>query len=225
MSAKQVNSLETMLSKAYQLYQGVRILKSPEDLTPVLKLSNSLLNQATQSELAEFSDKIRWTPEAVAAIESRYRLVIPNLTELMMFPKGTLGHEFAQYLHYENIDPRDISTPPVDDDLSYVAAHLAETHDLWHLLTGFASDLDGEAGLAAFAAAQYGSPFQYSIVAGTLLIGLQRAPWALASRMTAITKGWQMGLNSYPLLGVRWGEDWETPLERLKARFLLADNY
>ena len=58
-----------------------------------------------------------------------------------------------------NLDPKDILVPEnVGSDFDYVRAHLRETHDVWHPVTGFDTDVAGELGLQAFYLAQFQAP-------------------------------------------------------------------
>lgn len=225
MSLPSVKKVEGMIFNGYQVYQGLRILRDRTRLDRVLALSDALLKRATQEDLDTLTQHIRWSPEAVAAIEERYRLEIPEVDQLLGFPENSLGREFGRFLQQNGINPAEVKPPEVSDDLTYLAAHLAETHDLWHLVTGFSVDLNGEAGVAAFAAAQYASPFQYAIIAGTLLTGVHKTPWDLGRRMDAITRGWTLGKKAYPLLGIRWDEMWELPLADVRRRLGIACDF
>src|SRR6185312_7711782 len=79
---------------------------------------------------------------------------------LAALPAGTRGREFAVFLRRHGITP-DSFRPPApyfDDASAYVPLRLRQTHDLWHLLTGYAPDTCGEFMLSAFIFAQVGAP-------------------------------------------------------------------
>lgn len=213
------NRVQDVILKGFQLYQGIKLVQDPTDLSRVLSLSDSLLANATPADLEKFASLIRWSPDAVEAVETRYRFEIPGVEQLLSLSPGSLGHALGEFCNTHNLDPKAVRPPEVHDDLTYLAAHLSESHDIWHVVTGFAPDLDGEAGVAAFSAAQYGSPFQFAIVAGGLLTGIQKTPELLGSRMDSIVKGWELGKTSTPILGVRWGDLWETPLVEIRKTY------
>ena len=84
---------------------------------------------------------------------------------LRALPTGTLGREYALMMDRNGLDPASIPTMPDDDEGKYVRAHLYETHDLWHVVTGFGTDVAGELGLQAFYQAQLPGKLPSAILA------------------------------------------------------------
>jgi ubiquinone biosynthesis protein COQ4 len=103
-----------------------------------------------------------------------------------------------------------------------VRAHLYETHDFWHVMTGFDTDVAGEVGLQAFYLAQF--PARLAAV----LIGLMFLNTFLYRfddrdrRMDAMVRGWKLGRDARPLFGVRWDTMWSTPLADVRAQYRLC---
>jgi ubiquinone biosynthesis protein Coq4 len=104
------------------------------------------------------------------------------------------------------------------DDHSFLRAHLYETHDVWHVVTGFATDWRSEIGLQAFYLAQIPGPLS----AALLGVGcLRLAAYDMKSRdgvMDAVVHGWTMGKRARAFFGVRWNHLWSTPLDEVRAR-------
>ena len=94
--------------------------------------------------------------------------------------------------------------------------HLYQTHDLWHVLTGFKTNPSGELGLQAFYYAQYSLPLPILLIAAGLLNGLLYHPNDVTNRLNEIQKGWQMGKNAEQLFGFPWAEHWDTPVDVLR---------
>jgi ubiquinone biosynthesis protein Coq4 len=209
--------LRDRVLSGYQLYQGLRLIDDPYDLDRVLSISDTLLRYAKAEDVQKVMDGVRWSPDGVSAVEERYRLQVPDRRELLEKPKGSFGQAFGEFLETHGIDPRADRPPEVVDDLTYLAAHLSETHDIWHVVTGFPPTLDGEAGLAAFGAAQTGSPFQSAIVAGVMINALRDRPWEIGAVLEAISRGWDMGKRAKPFVGVRWERFWFTPLRDVRG--------
>ena len=61
-------------------------------------------------------------------------------------PEGTLGHGYYRFLHDQGLSPAPFEDIPYDGDplIRYGILRLRQTHDLWHVLTGYAMDTRGE---------------------------------------------------------------------------------
>lgn len=64
-----------------------------------------------------------------------------------MLPVGTFGYEFARHALSRGISPNPVETMPAPDDGDWLMAYMYETHDLWHVLTGFYYNIEGEFGV------------------------------------------------------------------------------
>ena len=192
------------------------LVKDPNRLNDVFVISDSMMKPHL---LQKIIDHIKDDPQAAAALRDRPRIGKLDLDALHAYPKGTLGHEFAAHMKANNLDPSAIPTEPAEDERAFVHAHLYETHDVWHAVTGFHTDVAGELGLQAFYFAQIPSR-----LAGTLLTGglINMMLWNFDDRerrVEAIARGWTMGRKAKLLLGVRWNELWNEDLGELRARF------
>lgn len=179
--------------------------------------------------LAAASDRTRRTvleeltadPQVAAALRQKRRLARIELSRLAALPEGTLGRAFHQHMTANQISPEPLPRLPASDDLAYFRAHVRETHDLWHVVTGFAADVPGELGLQAFYLAQMPHHLAPLILAGGLL---QAGTSALAQRnlrMREIVRGWLLGRAAAPLFGVPWDELWAVPIAEIQARYRL----
>jgi ubiquinone biosynthesis protein Coq4 len=131
---------------------------------------------------------------------------------------GSLGYIFASHIIRKELNPTIFPEREIHSDADAIRAHLTQTHDIWHVVTGFGNDLSGEFGVVAFSCAQTRAPI------GTLLLGiglLNTALFAHASlgeRLEAITLGWRMGCNAKLLFGIDWSDYWEMPLETVREQ-------
>jgi ubiquinone biosynthesis protein COQ4 len=99
-----------------------------------------------------------------------------------------------------------------------VTAHLYQTHDVWHVATGFGTSVADELGLQAVCATQFPGWLASILIAGGLV---QAALWVqgdFTPRLAAVTRGFAMGRGSRPLFGVRWDAMWELPVEDVRRR-------
>lgn len=195
-----------------------RLVEDPTRLDVVFELGRRALTASTlPAELTR--------PEVLAYVRAPQppKPLHIELDELRGLPQGTLGRAFADWLVAQGFKPNELMTydrahDKADNEVERYRAHLQSTHDLWHVLTGFATDVDGEVGLQAFYLAQLNTPLALILMSASLL-GVLRERRDAASLMEAITRGWGMGKSARPLFGVDWASLWSTPLAEVRARF------
>jgi ubiquinone biosynthesis protein COQ4 len=146
-----------------------------------------------------------------------------DLAALTRLPVGTFGRVAGDHFVARGLNPN-LADLPTDTQELLLLHHLYSTHDLWHVLTGWGNDLDGETGLAAFYCAQLGAaPFFAVGFALLILNSVFFQPTTLRSRIEAWNSGWQAGLRAEPLFGLDWPSLWSTPIEELRTRLRLDD--
>jgi ubiquinone biosynthesis protein Coq4 len=197
-------------------YRVVRAIRNPERLEDILALAGVL---APPQALRRLTDSLWRIPSAAEALHQRPRLGAVDVHALHSLPPGTLGRAFADHLLDNGLDVSALPRMPARTDSEYVRAHLLEVHDVWHVLTGFATHVAGELGLQAFSLAQLGSPFAAGILTGGLANTLLFAFSERDVRMGAIVRGWLLGKQARPLFGGAWARMWESPLEEVRAGF------
>ncbi len=197
-------------------YHVVRTIRSPERLEDILALAGVLV---PPEALRRLTGTLWRIPSAAQALRERPRLGTVELQALRTLPPGTLGHAFADHILDNGLDLNSLPQLPADTDAEYVRAHLLEVHDIWHVLTGFSTQVAGEMGLQAFSLAQLGSPFAAGIVTGGMANTLLFAFSERDVRMRAVVRGWLLGKRARPLFGGAWARMWERPLEEVRAEF------
>jgi ubiquinone biosynthesis protein COQ4 len=216
------SKLTTPLRRAYAQARGlrsfVRFVGDLGRLDDVLGMADGMRSDAAGQALV---DAIQATPAGARAIAERYVLA-PDPLRLAQLTAGTLGHAYGTFMAINGLSPRAIPAIGTADTMSYVRTHLRETHDLWHVLTGFDTQPDGELGLQAFYLAQLPFAPGGAILAGGLLNMALHAPKSRVTRMTAIAAGWTRGQHASPLFGVRYGDMWELPLADVREQLGLA---
>lgn len=148
-----------------------------------------------------------------------------RIEELRALPEGTLGRAYAEFIDARGFDLealyrlKDGAEEASSEPTERVRVHMERSHDLWHVVTGFDTDIAGELGLQAFYAAQLGSPIAAAVLSAGLLNAVVRAPEDIPSRMGAIATGWSYGRASGSLFGADWAALVHEPLEDVRARF------
>ncbi|MFZ6179250.1 Coq4 family protein [Nannocystis pusilla] len=144
-----------------------------------------------------------------------------KLEELRALPEGSLGREFARFLDQRKLDPTGVYHSALDTsgDAALMKLHLERSHDLWHTVLGFDTDVAGELGLQAFYIAQLQSPLGHLLLSAGLLNGMLFQHEDGDRRMEAITRGWRLGKTMRPLFGADWAAMLTWPIEQVREHF------
>lgn len=190
----------------------VVLARDPRRLDVVFSLRESLDDP---SALEPVLTRLRALPGPSAALRTRPRMPRIDLPTLRAMPVGSVGQAYAAFMDSQGLDPNAIPKLEATDDAGYLTAHLYETHDVWHVITGFAPDVAGELGLQAFYLAQLEGPLPVAILAAGLLNTLGTLG-EVRARMDAIVRGWELGNRARPFFGVRWGDLFARPLVEVR---------
>ena len=199
----------------------VALARNPENTQAVFGIVDGLRHLAGGKFEQRVLDHMRKRPETARLIDERYTAQPPDVAALTSLPEGTLGRTFAEHLRARGLSTDFYPTMAVEDEASYVAMRMRKTHDIWHVVTGFDTDVAGELGLQAFALSQLQSPFAVLL----LTIGLVRSLWephSLEPVMNAVTRGWTMGQVARPLFAQKWELGWEKPLADVRRELGIA---
>jgi ubiquinone biosynthesis protein Coq4 len=196
--------------KFKQLYQAIQALKS-----------ESLGDYAILKADA-FGAKVN------PAVESKLQQVVGyhppiNLEQLIHYPKGSFGYEYAHHMKENHLKPFNVS-PELEEiaKRNVFSLRYAVTHDIFHVLLGFDTSYAGEIGVLAFAAQQNYSPLLKVSLALAKVIYPVLAPKQLKDIFTNVRKGQELGKKAKFLLGVRFEEYWDRPLNEVKAELGLT---
>lgn len=149
-----------------------------------------------------------------------------NLEELSKYPQGTFGREYAEHMRENNLKPFNIS-PELEDIArrNVFALRYVVTHDIFHLLLGFDTSYAGEIGVLAFAAAQnYSKSLKISLLLAKFLYPII-APKQRQAIFANVEKGLELGKKAQFLLGYRFEEHWEEPINKIRNRLGLPQNH
>jgi len=195
------------------LVSMVRLVRDPNRLEEVFTIADSLVNDEI---LADLTKSFAEDPRGARALILRPRIGKIDLAELRSLPEGTLGRAYAEHMIANGLDPAAIPTLASDDPHTFICAHLYEAHDVWHVLTGFGTDVAGELGLQAFGLAQFPSRLGALLIAGGLLHSVVAKFDDRDARMSEIARGWILGKRAQKVFGVAWGQMWSRPLAEIR---------
>jgi ubiquinone biosynthesis protein COQ4 len=193
---------------------AVSLLRDPSATESVYDVEDGL----RQTKAAQLSiEFVKRHPDVAALIQERYLAPLPNLEQLQCCPPDSLGFVYAKYITESGFDPNFYRTLPVEDDISYVFMRLRQTHDIWHLVAGFKTDVPGELGLKAFELAQTHRTMAAILLAGGLLQTLLKTPEQLDLLLDNIATGYRLGCQAQPFLAQKWEHHWEKPLNQWRT--------
>lgn len=206
--------LQVALAKA-----AVKVVRNPYELNNIKDLSFRLKDVGATKELTEFYQK---GEDTKSFFEAPHTLGKIDLAQLRRLPKGTFGRASADFFDDQNLDPNalDVNVGKTADDL--MMGHLYETHDLWHVVTGFKTDVAGELGLQAFYAAQSPAPLAIALISLGLMNAFLYEREDSYRRLEQVAHGWMLGKKSRNLFGINWASLWDVPLEDLRRELKVA---
>jgi ubiquinone biosynthesis protein COQ4 len=154
-------------------------------------------------------------PQGKAAFENYPRIGEVDLEQLALLPSETLGYAYANHMLQNGLKPLKIK--PSNNDYEFLGAHITETHDIWHVVTGFNTNIIGEIQLEAFYVLQLqASRFFLALLTKNLLKTVIDDIERSVDCMDAIADGWVMAKQAKPLFGIDWKTLWSKPLNEVR---------
>lgn len=163
-------------------------------------------------------DTLERDPRTAGAIRERRPFGPIDLEALEALPPGTLGHVFAAHCRAASLDPNLVHVPP-DDRVGWLLNHLYQTHDIWHVVTGWGNDLPGEVGLGAFYAAQLRSPTFFGYMMALVILNVISRRADLDEVFAAFTAGFRAGRRADPVFGADWSALLPLAIDEVRERF------
>ena len=201
------------------LVSVVRLVINPNKLGEVFEIADAIQDPAALDAIIA---RVSRDAACAAAFDERHRFKV-DLPALQRLPVGTLGRVFAEHMIAAGLDPAALPDLPSPDARRFFRAHMYETHDIWHAVTGFSADPIGEVGLQAFYLAQIRGGLPPMLLA----VGFARVAFfereMAPTLMDAVARGWRMGNAAKPLFGTHWDELWTTPIADIRRHFGIED--
>ena len=195
----------------------INIIRAPDgDFESIGQLANAVGDLQSLQKVVEL---LYSTSQGEQAFQKRPKLGDVDLEKLYCLLTNTLGYAYANHMLKNNLKPLH-AEGQVENDYQYLGAHITETHDIWHIITGCDTNILGEIQLEAFYVAQlHFTRFWLALLAKNLVKAAIYDIEVSTKYMDAITKGWLMGKQALPLFGIEWNLLWEKPLENVRTSF------
>lgn len=155
-----------------------------------------------------------WSREKLQALPRLPQLDLEEL--LATCGPGSLGHVLATHMERCDLNPNIFRPASVETPEDYVIVHITETHDIWHVVSGFGNDEPGEIGLVAFYCSHTGAPIFILLLAVGLLNTALFNHDKTHERFEAIVEGWNAGKRARNLFGIDWTTQWHRPIEEIR---------
>lgn len=202
-----------------------RLLSDKEDTTQVFEIMRAL-NGGTS---VKNYHRLLETREGGRIAYERVELA-PKLMDdawLDSFPAGTVGAAYREFIRSENLSAEGLAAisrqtqSRVEDAHPYAwfGRRMRDSHDIWHILSGYHRDGLGEACLVAFSYAQTRGLGWALIAVGAMIRALTERSWVSAR---AIRQGYRRGIAARWLPGEDYVQLMSEPLEAARRRLHLA---
>lgn len=199
-----------------------RLIRDLRRLDRVFEINDHIVAMRTPADEAASIEAFASSPAGQDALRTRTRLGRLDLERLRAQPAETLGGAYARFLDRHGISPESLPALPGTGELDYILTHFYETHDLWHVLTGFEADPAGELGVQAFLLAQYRAFLPLFVISAVLVNTALYAYDDKARRLDAIARGWTLGRSARSLVGVDFRAHLARPLAEVRRDFGLV---
>ncbi len=203
-----------------------KLLADNEDTAQVFTILEALGKRATKRAWQRFAR----LPQAEAILAQPDLIhLLQDRDKLAAMPEGSLGRTYYEFMAHENITA-DGLVEASEDGLSGKREftpleekfHLRQrdSHDLWHVVTGYGRDQLGELALLAVYYRQISNPGFMMIVLFGARAGRKEYPdigiW------TAIREGLRHGKQMDWLPGIAWEDYMDMPLEEVRTKLKIA---
>ncbi len=161
-------------------------------------------------------------PKTAELIQTRYNEGQQlDYAMLGALPEDTLGFQFAKFMNNPDVTPipkLPESKVQISPDIDYLRHRIRVTHDIHHVICGYPADEIGEMAISAYYVAQISSPLNSMLLGLGLIKCTLKTPARMKELMNAITHGWQLGLSTPNIFGIKWEEMWEMPLTEVRKQ-------
>src|SRR5215813_4148179 len=158
-------------------------------------------------------ERMKADPATRKCLEDRYMGPEMNLDELVTYPRGSLGYTYAKVMKHLGYAAHFYGDrPSLEEETDWATMRVRKTHDFHHIVTGFSMIGPGELGVIAITALQYGYPAFMTLDLGAIALSMMRVEgWG--DQVRWVRTGWEMAEKISPLMGVRWEEGLDKPVD------------
>lgn len=202
------------------------LLADKEDTAQVFKVIDALSGGADEKMFLRFMGTE--TGKRVIAEKRNILQTLNDRETLSKLPEGSLGYRYYQFMSSENLTADGLveASEVIRDRANMPEAAMIyrnrqrDTHDLWHVSTGYSRDGLGELSLLAFIYAQSGNRG----IGAIILFGLRATSRSYPGLglWKAVREGYRLGKSATWLPGADWETLLSRPLDEVRAELNLG---
>ena len=202
---------KTLLQTLKQARLVVEVGRQKGELSSVADLVDSFLETPQMDACLE---RFRADPDGSALLEERYPPLQPDIDTMQQLPSESLGFQYSRLILEQGYDPDFFRPRPVETEAQWLTQRIASTHDIHHVVAGFCTRPEGEAGVLAITAMQIGFPAYVSLTNAAAISRFRMQPGSFAEMSQAISHGISLGFGAKTLAAMRWENGWDKPLQQ-----------
>jgi ubiquinone biosynthesis protein COQ4 len=218
-----MNKLFQFKELLVSFYGLIRLARSPKNTKYVFIIGNAQDRLAEEFRTKGQIDNPFDDPNLEQLWKENYHPAKYDLDELAKLPMNTLGYNYSVHMKKNNLDPEYYHDTKPLHPMHYLRLRIRKTHDIWHLLAGYDTSLNGEMGLQGVYFAEFTNGQSAMILAGGVFKALFAFDYKqLEDYIFYFVEGYNKGKKCLPLLPVKWEEYWEEDLAGIRKRLLLT---
>ncbi|MCW1384648.1 MULTISPECIES: ubiquinone biosynthesis protein COQ4 [Sphingomonadaceae] len=202
------------------------LLRDKEDTAQVFRIVEALAGNSYYHHFRRFAE----SEGGRRILASRSNLLehLRDRERLARCPIGSLGQRYLAFVYGEGLSADGLVEASkvggvrsfVDPDVALFRNRMRDSHDLYHIVTGYGRDGLGEICVLTFGNAQF---YNHGI-AFLLLLGLfkSRREHPELPVLGPMIEAWRRGRSARNFSEIQWEEFLDRPLEEVRAALLLA---
>lgn len=199
-----------------------KLIKDKEDTEQVFRIFESLPRKGFMDDARAFVESEMG--QRLMASEPYLPDLLDDHAELEKLPEGSVGHAYVTFMKREGLSAAGLvaeadkmGRPKFDDQVQWYSNRLRDTHDLFHIMTGYGRDALGEQCVLGFTYGQTGNYGNFFIAyAGGYEV--KRGIKSDAPVMGAIRQGQRHGKASQAIIEQDIRALLAEPLDAARAR-------
>lgn len=228
-----MRSFRQKLGSVVTLAKGFAdFVKDPADMVSLHDMQTGMEGLSTPEAVEKILKAFRSASGFSELLAHRYQAPPWQREDLSHFPPDTLGHALYHFMIENGLSRESLNNFQNETDMGYLHRRGQETHDIWHTVVGYRTDILGELALHSFLMGQLFSYvkservgtsfFVVAIEVGLLAHIFIHHPHLARQSLEQARDGLRRGLIAPPLWAVRWEEMWSRPLSDVRSECLGA---
>ena len=205
------------------LWYTLQLSKNLSKTELVFKLYEAVGEGINKAELEkEIEPFVAQNPGILEMYESKNPIWVEekyDLQALSKYKENSLAKVYTSHMLDLGLKPDFYPHDKNTDVFSFLENRNRKTHDIWHVVTGFGTDVYGEVALQAFYHSQSASPEIGFVIISQILGAINSGDSTkMDSIFAAISEGHTLGKTYKPLFGIKWEELWNEDIEKVRAK-------